>query len=357
MTDEIINRDIRFEVRDRAGVVIFDRPRALNALRLTTIRALRERADAWAIDPAIHHVVVTSSSERAFCAGADVKHLRELGLAHDPSLLDFFFEEYHLDRLIHRYPKPWISLIDGICMGGGIGLSMHTPYRVASEKAVFAMPEVDIGFFPDVAGAHVLARLPGEIGTLLAMTGGRMAAAEAVRSGLVTHPVRSERFPALIEALAETTDAAAVLARFRGDLPGETPLIDRRTTIDRIFSGFDAAEIVARLEKETGDDGDWAHRIAAEIRAKSPTSVALALALTRLARRLDVEGTLLLDWRIVCRILGGTDFYEGVRTRLIDRNDRPRWNPASFAEIAPGAIEAHLTTIPERGDLVFPPLG
>ena len=167
--------DVHFEVRGRAGVIVLDRPKALNALTRPMVVAIRAQLLDWAVDPAVGHVLVTSTSEKAFCAGADVRRLREQILAGDPALTDFFFEEYHLDRVIHRFPKPYTSLIDGICMGGGVGLSAHAPYRVGSEKTLFAMPEVSIGFFPDVGGTHVLAAMPGGTGAYCGMTGARLA--------------------------------------------------------------------------------------------------------------------------------------------------------------------------------------
>jgi enoyl-CoA hydratase len=357
VTTDVATPDIRFDVRGHAGIVILDRPKALNALTLPVIRAMRAKLDQWAVNPAVTHVILTSTSEKAFCAGADVRRLREQIRAADPTLTDFFFEEYQLDRVIHRYPKPYTSLIDGICMGGGMGLSMHAPFRVVSEKAVFAMPESTIGLFPDVGCTRTLAGLPGEIGAYMAVTGGRVNAAEAAAIGLATHFVAGARFPELLAALTLATDPAPVLARFAEAASGATPLLDRRPTIDRIFAGGDVAAILARLEAETGADADWAKHLAAEIRTKSPTSMAVGLKEMRIAARLDLEGTLTLDWRIVCRILQGTDFDEGVRAQLVDRDFRPVWRPASLAEIDPAEIDAHLTTVPARGDIVFPPLG
>ncbi|TBW39732.1 enoyl-CoA hydratase/isomerase family protein [Siculibacillus lacustris] len=355
MSGEFSTDEIKFERRGRAGVVILDRPKALNALNRAMVRAMKAQLDAWVVDPNIGQVLLTSTSEKAFCAGGDIRRIHDMGRAGEPDLTGFFFDEYQLDLAIHRCPKPFVSLIDGICMGGGIGLSMHAPFRVGSEKALFAMPEVTIGFFPDVGGAHVLAHLPGETGIYLAMTGGRVKCADAAALGLLTHVVASAQMGDLAAALTTTHDVAATITAFTGPIPGETPIADRRATIDRLFSGDDAPTILARLDAESGPDADWAHATAAEIRTKSPTSVALALHQVRVARDLDVEACLVLDGRIVSHILQGHDFYEGVRSVLVDRDNRPNWQPATFEEIAPGAIEAHLTTIPAGGDIVFPP--
>ena len=166
--------EIRFERRGHAGVVILDRPKALNALTLPMVRAMSAQLDDWAADPRVAHVVLTSTSEKAFCAGGDIRRIHDMGRAKEPGLTDFFHDEYLLNTRIHRYAKPFTSLIDGICMGGGVGLSAHAPYRVGSEKTLFAMPEVGIGFFPDVGGTHMLGRFPGETGAYVAMTGGRL---------------------------------------------------------------------------------------------------------------------------------------------------------------------------------------
>ncbi len=354
MTDHSTD-EIRFEKRGRAGVVILDRPKALNALTLPMVEAMQRQIDAWKADASIAHVVLTSSSEKAFCAGGDIRRIHDMGKAGDPALTDFFHEEYVLNRTIHRYPKPFTSLIDGICMGGGVGLSAHAPFRVGSEKTLFAMPEVSIGFFPDVGGTHMLSRMPGETGAYLAMTGGRLKAADCLHVGFLGHFVPSARMGDLLAALCEVDDPTPVLAAFDQD-PGVAPLAAARGAIDRLFVGDDAAAILARLEAETGPDAAWARATAAGIRTKSPTSVSVALHQVRIGGSLSFEECMRIEFRIVTHILAGHDFYEGVRSVLIDRDNAPDWRPARFEEIAPDAIEAHFTTVPARGDLAFAPV-
>lgn len=343
--------EIRFERRGRAGVVVMDRPKALNALNHAMVAAMRAQLGDWRDDASVAHVVLTSSGEKAFCAGGDIRRVHDMGRAGDPHLTDFFHEEYLLNRAIHRFPKPFTSLIGGICMGGGVGLSAHAPFRVGSEKTLFAMPEVSIGFFPDVGGTHMLSRMPGETGAYLAMTGSRLKAADCLAVGFLTHHVASARMGDLLAALCEATDPAPVLAAFHTD-PGPAPIAALRPAIDRLFVGDDAAAIVARLEAEPGE---WAAGLASLIGAKSPTSVAVALHQVRIGGSLSFEDCMRTEFRIVSHILEGHDFYEGVRSVLIDRDNAPNWRPASFAAIAPGAIEAHFTTIPARGDLRFDP--
>lgn len=344
--------DVRFEIRGRAGVVILDRPKALNALTLPMVRAMAARLADWAGDPAVAHVVLTSAGEKAFCAGGDIRRIHDMGRAREPGLTDFFHDEYRLNRAIHRFPKPFTSLIDGICMGGGVGLSAHAPFRVGSEKTVFAMPEVSIGFFPDVGGTHMLSRMPGETGAWLAMTGGRLKWADCLAVGFLTHCVPSARMAELLVALCTVDDPAPVLDAFATD-PGAAPIAERRAAIDRLFTGDDPAAILARLAAEDGPDGDWARATAAEISAKSPSSVAIALHQVRIGASLSFEECMRTEFRIVSHILKDDDFYEGVRSVLIDRDNRPSWRPATFAELDRAAILAHFTTVPAGGDLTF----
>ncbi|WP_333825549.1 enoyl-CoA hydratase/isomerase family protein [Pinisolibacter sp.] len=351
MTDHSTD-EIRFERRGQAGVVILDRPKALNALTLSMVEAMQRQLDDWAGDPAIAHVVLTSASEKAFCAGGDIRRIHDMGKAGDPHLTDFFHDEYILDRTIHRYPKPFTSLIDGICMGGGVGLSAHGMLRIGSEKILFAMPEVAIGFFPDVGGTHMLSRMPGETGAYAAMTGARLKVADCLHVGFLTHHVPSARMVDLLAALCETDEPAPVAAAFHSD-PGEAPIAALRSAIDRLFAGDDAAAIVARLEAESGADAAWAQATAAGMRGKSPTSMAIALCQVRIGGSLSFEECMRIEFRIVSRILEEHDFYEGVRSVLIDRDNAPDWRPATFEAIAPGAIEAHFTKVPAGGDLVF----
>jgi len=351
MTDHSTD-EIRFERRGRAGVVILDRPKALNALTLPMVEAMQRQIDDWAGDADIAHVVLTSASEKAFCAGGDIRRIHDMGRAGDPALTDFFHEEYRLNRTIHRFPKPFTSLIDGICMGGGVGLSAHAPFRVGSEKTLFAMPEVAIGFFPDVGGTHMLSRMPGETGAYLAMTGGRLKAADCLAVGFLSHHVPSARMDELLEGLCEVADPAPVIAAFH-EPPGPAPIAAHRAAIDRLFGGDDAEAILERLEAESGADAAWAHATAAGIRTKSPTSVAIALHQVRIGGSLSFEECMRIEFRVVTHILEGHDFYEGVRSVLIDRDNAPAWRPARFEDLDRAAVEAHFTTVPARGDLAF----
>ena len=344
--------DVRFEVRGRAGVITLDRPKALNALTLPMVRAMAAQLTDWADAAAVAHVVLTSASEKAFCAGGDIRRIHDMGRAKEPGQTDFFHDEYRLNTQIHRYPKPFTSLIDGICMGGGVGLSAHAPFRVGSEKTLFAMPEVSIGFFPDVGGTHMLSRMPGETGAYAAMTGGRLKWADCLHVGFLSHTVESARMAELLGALTTVENPEPVLDAFHRD-PGAAPLAARRPAIDRLFAGADPRAILARLEAEEGPDAEWAHGLAKEISAKSPTSVAIALRQVRIGGSLSFEDCMRTEFRIVSKILAETDFYEGVRSVLIDRDGAPNWRPARLAEVSDAEIGAHFTTVPAGGDLAL----
>jgi enoyl-CoA hydratase len=341
--------DILFARRGAAGIVTLNRPAALNAITHGMVRALARQLDAWAADGAVTRVIVTAAGERAFSAGGDIRALYELGRAgRQDEALTFFREEYTLNAAIKRYPKPYVALIDGIVMGGGFGVSVHGSHRVAGDRFQFAMPEVGIGFFPDVGGTWVLPRMPGETGAWCALSGERMKTADAVAAGVATHHVRSQRFPDLIDALCGNVPVDALLAAFaeppgEGSVPGS--VLARRSLIDRVFAGDRVEDILTALES-AGDD--WARQAAATIRAKSPTSLKVALAQVRRGRDWSFEDCMKAEMRIVSRIVHGHDFYEGVRAAIVAKDNAPTWRPAALADIDAAAVERHFAPIAEE---------
>lgn len=336
--------EIHFEMRGSAGLVTLNRPKALNALTLNMVREMHPRLLAWAEDDRIDRVIVRAAGDRAFCAGGDVRRLYDWGLAGDPRAVGFYREEYRLDTLIKRYPKPYIALIDGIVMGGGVGLSVHGGYRVGGPRTVFAMPETGIGMFPDVGGTYFLPRLPGALGAWLALTGARMKQADALRAGVLTHAVAAEDLEALAEALCAGGEVAGTLNAFAGD-PGSGEAAAPRTVIDRCFSADSVEEIIERLDAETGAHADWARETAATIRTKSPTSLGIALRQMREGAARDFEDCMRTEFRIVNRIVAGHDFYEGVRAVIVDKDNRPRWDPARLAEVSAADIDAYFAPL------------
>jgi enoyl-CoA hydratase len=337
--------EILFERRGVAGIVTLNRPKALNAVTHAMVLALRSQLDNWANDPAVTRVVITAAGERAFCAGGDIRALYDLGKAgrHDEAL-QFWRDEYPLNAAIKNYCKPYVALIDGIAMGGGIGVSVHGSHRVAGDRFQFAMPEVGIGFFPDVGATWFLPRMPGELGTYCAMTGERFGAADGCGCGVATHRIPSARFGALLEGLAGSVSVDAVLAAF-SEPAGEGPILAKRTAIDRLFKGDRVEDILAALDGETGTDAEWAAKTAAAIRTKSPLSLKLALAQVRRGKRYDFETCMRAEYRIVSTVIHGSDFYEGVRAVIVDKDNKPRWSPASLTGVSEAEVERHFAPL------------
>jgi enoyl-CoA hydratase len=344
--------DILFERRGTAGVVTLNRPQALNAVTYDMVLALRAALERWAKDDAVTRVVVTAAPGRAFSAGGDIRALTDLGKAgrHDEAL-QFWRAEYPLNAYIKSYPKPYVALIDGIVMGGGVGISVHGSHRVAGDQFQFAMPEVGIGFFPDVGATWFLPRLPGETGAYCALTGARFSAADGCAAGIASHRVASARFTALLEALCAEAPVDTVLAAF-AERAGEGPIAARRDAIDWVFAGHEVAAILAKLDASTGADSDWARGTAATIRGKSPLSLKIALAQVRRGKDWDFRRCMQAEFRIVSRIIYGHDFYEGVRAVIIDKDNAPRWRPASLAEVSQADVERHFAALDE-GDLAL----
>jgi len=337
--------DILFERRGAAGVVTLNRPKALNAVTYDMVRALARQLEAWKTDAAVTRVIIRAAGERAFSAGGDIRALYEQGRSgRQQEMLTFWRDEYPLNAAIKRYPKPYVALIDGIVMGGGVGVSVHGSHRVAGDKFSFAMPEVGIGFFPDVGATWFLPRMPGELGTWCALTGDRLKTADAVLAGVATQHVRSDRFADLTDALCGSVSVDATLAAF-AEAAGEGAMAAKRVTIDRLFAGDRVEDILQRLDAAEGADREWAATTAATIRAKSPLSLKIALAQVRRGKDWSFEDCMLCEFRIASRIVYGHDFYEGVRAVIVDKDNAPHWNPADFADAADADVERHFASL------------
>lgn len=340
--------EILFEQRGGAGLVTLNRPRALNALTLAMIEALHVRLEAWARDDSIACVVVRGRGGRAFCAGGDVRSIYAL---HRAGRVDetrpFWAAEYGLVALIARYPKPYISLIEGIVMGGGVGISLHGSHRISSDSYAFAMPEVGIGLFPDVGMTYALPRLPGRTGTYLALTGARIGAGDALAVGLATHHAAAADFDAIVTALAEGEAADAVLTRHAAPPPATGPLVAERAVIDDAFAGESVAAVLARLDAASAGGSAFAEETAALIRTRSPTSLCLAHEQMRRGPGLDCAAAILTEFRLAIRAMQGRDFFEGVRAMLVDKDGAPSWQPADLGAVSPEAIQAAFRPLPD----------
>ncbi len=317
--------EVVVERRGCAGFLILNRPQALNALTLAMVRDISAALDVFERDSKIDRVVLCGAGDRAFCAGGDIRWLYERGRARDfDAQSQFFREEYHLNARIHRYAKPYVSLIDGIVMGGGVGVSLHGKHRVATEKATFAMPEVGIGFFPDVGATYALPRLPHRAGFAFAVTGMRAKGPDMAALGLATAFVASARLPDLAKALEAPGDTAEIIARFASP-PPPSPLAAQAALLERAFSQPDIPGVEAALRAE---GCEFARQLLDMMASKSPTSLKIALRQMQLGASLSFEQAMQVEFRIVTRICHARDFYEGVRAAIVDKDNRPQWDPA-----------------------------
>jgi len=336
--------EILFEQRGAAGLITLNRPKALNALTHGMCVAMLARLKEWSGDRSIACVVIRGEGERAFCAGGDIRTLYDSGKAGTPYAVEFYRDEYLLNAFIKHFPKPYVALLRGFVMGGGVGVSLHGSHRVADETMLFAMPETGIGLFPDVGGSFFLPRLPGATGMYLGLTGTRLKTADAVHAGLATHFVPAIRREALIDALADGMEAGEAL-RAMAEPVAEAALDSRRAAIDRIFSGPTVEAILAALDR---DGGEWAADAAKTIRAKSPTATKLAFRQIRNGKSLGFDDCMRMEFRMVNRVIAGHDFYEGVRATIIDKDGAPHWKPATLAEVSDADIDAYFAPLGNR---------
>jgi enoyl-CoA hydratase/carnithine racemase len=323
-------------IANRTGIITLDRPKALNSLSLDMVRAMNAILLDWQNDAGVDAVVLTSSSEKALCAGGDIRFFHEVGNATPQGgsalLEDFFTEEYALNHLIHFYPKPYIALMDGVVMGGGMGIAQGGPdcgLRIVTERTKMAMPEVNIGLFPDVGGSHFLSHAPGRLGMYLGLTGLTIDAADALYVGLADVFVPGAELPAL-HALIETKSAAELPAAIRALAAvhaGESELQAHRARIDAHFGADSVAAIMASLE---GEDAPFAQKALKAMRLRSPLMMCVTRELLRRGADLDVADCLRMERSLVRRNFEHGEVLEGVRALVIDKDNAPQWNPASL---------------------------
>ena len=319
----------------RIGHILLNRPRTLNALDLGMIRAMTAALAGWRDDPTVHAVVIEGAGDRAFCAGGDIRAIRAHALAGDRDAVEAFFrEEYSLNAMIDEYPKPYVALIDGICMGGGIGVSVHGRVRVTTEAGMFAMPETAIAMFPDVGASFFLPRLPGALGMYLALTGTRLTGADAVHAGLATHFVPKHALVALRAELPR--EGVASVAVQACSLPPFS-LAARRAAIDHCFGATTVADIITRLE---ADGSDWARETLATLRGMSPSSVLWSFEIVRRGATRSLRDCLAMELSLTRHVTAHPDFAEGVRAMVVDKDRKPRWSLARIEEVPLPVIAA-----------------
>lgn len=338
--------EVLFERRGRLGLVTLNRPKAVNALTAGMVDLMLRQLTAWAGDDDVATVLVQGAGERGLCAGGDIVAIYEDMLHGGHRTAGFWQAEYRLNSLIARYPKPYVALMDGLVLGGGVGISAHGSVRVVTERTRTGMPETTIGFAPDVGGTYLLSHAPGEAGTHAALTGAHLGAGDAVFLGLADHYVPSGSLTDLAAALVDH-DAEDVVERYTRPAP-DSLLAGHRDWIDACYASDDAARIVRRLREWAGPGREAAVEAADTIEAKSPTSVKVTLASLRRAAGLTLDEALAQEYRAGIRFLAGPDFREGIRAQVVDKDRNPQWKPATLADVLPGQVDRFLEPLEGR---------
>ncbi|MCT9112113.1 enoyl-CoA hydratase/isomerase family protein [Streptomyces mirabilis] len=329
----------------RAAYLTLNRPKALNALTHAMVRRIDRALTAWEHDPAVETVVLTGAGERGLCAGGDIRAIHEDARNGDGTASAAFWrDEYRLNARIAHYPKPYVAVMDGIVMGGGVGVSAHGSVRIVTERSKIAMPETGIGFVPDVGGTYLLALAPGELGTHLALTGSPTGAGDALLCGLADLYVPSGALPRLLADLAHEPVRQLLGQYAQQEPPGE--LAAARPWIDACYAADTVEEIIDRLLEQ---GGSAAKETAETLLTKSPTSLKVTLAALRRARRLGpLENVLDQEYRVSCAALTAPDLVEGIRAQVIDKDRSPRWTPPTLAEVTDADVERFFTPLGER---------
>jgi enoyl-CoA hydratase len=329
--------EVIVRIEGRVGRVTLNRPQALHALTTNMCREMIAALTAWREDPAVELVLIDHAGERGFCAGGDIRTLAESARGDGLANREFFFTEYRLDHLLHAYPKPTVAIMDGVVMGGGVGVARPCRFRVGTERTTFAMPETGIGLFPDVGGSWYLSRMPAHIGTWLALTGARLKAADCELVGVITDDVAAADLAELKAWIVK--DPAAVetlLTEFEAE-PGRPPIAAHQDEIARCFAGDSVEAILAALE---ASGSDWAREQIAIIGAKSPLSTKVALRqMQEGARARSFTEVMAMEYRIAHRLAVSHDFLEGVRAVILDKDNAPKWNPPTLKGVSEAMVD------------------
>lgn len=358
MMSSHVEQEVVMEKVGKAGVITLNRPKVLNALNLSMIRQIYPQLKKWDKDNETDIVIIKGAGGKAFCAGGDIRAVTDAGKVGDSLAQDFFREEYILNNLIGGCSKPYIALIDGITMGGGVGLSVHGRFRVATEKTLFAMPETAIGLFPDVGGGYFLPRLRGKLGLFLALTGFRLKGRDVQRAGVATHFVESKKIPDLEKELVDlkspsADDVSRVLDSFqnKSSLDSDKPFIlDKHVSdIDRLFSSGSVEGIMQNLK---ADGSEFAKKQAETLSKMSPTSLKITYKQLQAGASLSLPDVLVIEYRLSQACMRGCDFYEGVRAVLVDKDQSPKWNPSTLEGVSDQSVEQCFSSLGGK-DLTF----
>lgn len=337
--------DILARVEGSAGFISLNRPSALHALNVEMVAAMTAQLQNWTTDDAVRCVIIDHSEGRGFCAGGDIRFLQESAIVGGEAGLKFFHDEYQLNHLLFTYPKPVTAFMDGITMGGGVGISQPAKFRVATENTRFAMPETGIGLFPDVGGGWYLSRLEGRVGQYLALTGARIEGPGCLALGLATHYLRAESLAEAKTRIAEDPDRIEGILGQLSVTPPESKIVAQVPQINRLFASDRFEDILAALDS---DGSDWAQKARATLSTKSPQTCKVALRqLAEGAQCSTFAENMAMEYRIASRVLTRSDFIEGVRAVIIDKDNAPKWNPANPEGVIDALIDQIFAPLPD----------
>jgi enoyl-CoA hydratase len=340
-----VTEDLLTSVEGRIGRLRLNRPKALHALNTAMCAAMLDALEAWRDDAQVEAVLIDHAEGRGFCAGGDIRMIAQSGAGDGVEARDFFRTEYRLNHRLFTYAKPVVAFMDGITMGGGVGISQPAKYRVATENTKFAMPETGIGLFPDVGGGWYLSRLPGRLGEYIALTGARLDGAECLALGLATHYLPADRLEDAKQRIAADPQAIAAILDERSAPAPEAAILARRADIDRLFAGKTLEDILAALD---ADGSEWAAAQAAMLRTKSPQACKVSLKLVRDGRFMpSFEDEMRQEFAVASRVVQRPDFAEGVRAVILDKDNAPRWQPATPEGVTDHVIDQIFAPLPE----------
>ena len=339
--------EVFFEKRGSLGLITLNRPNALNALTLGMVREIHPKLKSWEDNESIKTIAVTASGDKAFCAGGDIRALYDWGKSGDENATGFYYEEYQLNQLIKSLRKPYVSLVNGIVMGGGVGVSVHGSHRIAGENYSFAMPETGIGLFPDVGGSYFLSRLKYNSGMYLALTGSRIKASDAIELGIAEYYIESKNYKGILSQLSAGESPDTILSSYNFNIP--SLIAPNFQQINELFGGDTIEEIFEKLET---NKSDFSQKTLNTLKSKSPTSLKITFKQIREGSKLDFEECLRMEYRMVSKVMSDHDFYEGVRAIIIDKDNNPRWSPSSIREVTEENIDKFFMNLKEK-ELIF----
>ncbi|CAF2509912.1 unnamed protein product [Rotaria sp. Silwood2] len=351
------NDEVKFDYINKTGIILLNKPKTLNALSLPMIHQIYPKMKEWESDGKTQLVIMKSTNSKAFCAGGDIKALLAKTSEGEKLRREFFREEYKLNHLIGTYKLPYVAIINGITMGGGCGLSVHGPFRIATETTTIAMPETAIGLFPDVGGSHFLPRLPSNLGVFLGLTGYRLRGIDNFYAGIATHFVPTNKLEEIERKLVEIPNADHKSVNTFLDQHAKLTDSQERFSLERELSfinelfSIDTEAVEIILEKLKSNGSDFALKQLAILKKMSPTSLKITFEEIKRGKNLNLKDCLIMEYRMVQNVMKGHDFFEGVRAVLVDKDNKPQWKPNSLKTVSDKEIEQYFEKPSSNEDL------